>query len=215
MPKSNNPAKLVSSIYNTSPTLALLRLENDAGYRQSLPMCTENRSQAPRTPEVLRAVLRRITPSIVVLESQPVVPPPFRFARHYSADYACGVGLHGCSLSYQVHLLFPEYLLLLYTEHDTIFVHRSVAGELEALPPGLAFPWTGHLVQLPADEFDCFRRARSTPHPQGGSREVSVRFLREWALALHPLEAFALVAGNLTIKPAATGGDAPLYSIDV
>mmetsp|Transcript_100771 Transcript_100771/g.270680 ORF Transcript_100771/g.270680 Transcript_100771/m.270680 type:complete len:111 (+) Transcript_100771:913-1245(+) len=104
-------------------------------------------------------------------------------------------------------MLHPEYMLLLYTEHDTVFVHSRLAPLLHGRRP---FRWTSAELRLPVDELDCFSRARASGSPQGAHDEVPVDFLREWALRLHPLDALSLVAGNLTDMPEAATADEPV-----
>jgi len=147
---------------------------------------------------VLQALLLTVESSVIILESQPVVPPPFKFARLYHTGYRREYGLHGCSLSYQLRLLHPRYLLLLYSEHDTVFIHSRLAPYLEDLPAGKVFPWSSHPLRFPVDEIDCFRRSRSSQESQGTHEPVPIEFLRDWALRPRPQDALALVFGNLT-----------------
>ena len=73
---------------------------------------------------------------MIVLESQPLVPPPFKFARAFSSDDPLEHGLTGCSLAYQLRILSPNYHLLVYTEQDTVFVHSKLLSLFESLPAG-------------------------------------------------------------------------------
>ncbi|CAK9100483.1 unnamed protein product [Durusdinium trenchii] len=103
---------------------------------------------------LLRALLEKVRSYVLVLESQPLIPPPYKFARAYNPKDPLEQGLIGCSLSYQLRMLEPEYMLLIYSEHDTVFVHKDLAADLETLPPGRLFPWTRYPLRFPVDEHD-------------------------------------------------------------
>ncbi|CAJ1348337.1 unnamed protein product [Effrenium voratum] len=83
-----------------------------------------------------QALLLKVEAAVVVLESQPLIPPPFKFARKFHSLDPLTQGVAGCSLSYQLQMLQPRYQLLVYSEHDTVFVRSDLVPDLEALPPG-------------------------------------------------------------------------------
>ena len=85
---------------------------------------------------MLVALLLKVEALVIVLESQPLVPPPFKFARAFSSDDPLEHGLTGCSLAYQLRILWPSYDLLVYTEQDTVFVHSKLLSLFESLPAG-------------------------------------------------------------------------------
>merc|ERR1712146_850740 len=92
--------------------------------------------------QVLELLLQKVEASVIVMESQPLIPPPLKFARLYHPRDTLTRGLYGCSLSHQLRLLHPTYSLLLYTETDTYFIKSTLTDRIEAAPPGQLFYWT-------------------------------------------------------------------------
>ena len=137
--------------------------------------------------EALRAVLHRVTPAVIVIETAAHLPPPFKYSM-FRRDGAKSA-YFGCSLSYQVRMLEPAFSLILYTGFDSVFVRSDLAPALEKLPPGRLFPWTSWTPRFPADEVDCFRRA-SSPRYVAGSRQLPC--LQEWVLG-EPADVFTEV----------------------
>lgn len=179
---------------------------------------------------VLQSLLHHVEASIIVMESQPLVPPPIKFARLYHPGDPLEDGLVGCSLSYQLRMLHPTYRLLVYTEHDVIFAHNNLTLLLEALPPSSVFGWTSFPFRLPADEFDCFRRSRllgglrhavpaaDSSRVQPAHDDVPAAFIRDWALTSHPTETLSRLWGNLSGLMGRPGGQSTsraIYSLDV
>eukprot|EP00928_Gymnodinium_smaydae_P089390 TRINITY_DN73363_c0_g1_i1.p1 TRINITY_DN73363_c0_g1~~TRINITY_DN73363_c0_g1_i1.p1 ORF type:complete len:435 (-),score=45.53 TRINITY_DN73363_c0_g1_i1:11-1315(-) len=156
---------------------------------------------------LLQAILRIAEPVVLIVESQSLIPPPIKFARVFHPLDDLQGGLLGCSLSYQIRMLYPAYELLLYTNHDTVFVHSSLAPRLERLQPGAVFYWTHFPLKFPVNEFDCFRRsacqsAFNLVHQALTSDVVEIdTFLREWTFQLDPIDSFTRVVANFTFAP--------------
>jgi hypothetical protein len=148
--------------------------------------------------EVLRAILSRVKPAVIVVEVATKLPPPFRYSlfeyRNSSNLLEGGHDFVGCSLSYQVHLLEPAFTLLLFTGMDAVFVHRELAPTLEKLPAGRLFPWTSWPLRFPVDEVDCFRRAlKGIAYPEWISVDPAEVFADIWdRIVDHGLGPFSL-----------------------
>jgi len=181
---------------------------------------------------VLQALVHQMDIGVIILESQPLAPPPLKFARMWHPEDNLQHGFYGCSLAYQLRILHPTYNLFVYTEDDTIFIHSRYAGTLERLideMPGMLVSWTSFPVHFPLDEIDCYRRSRallSARKLEEDREEVPdfpVDIRREWALKLHPNEALTRLWSNLTATwecgagswPGEKGRAAEFYSLDL
>lgn len=178
--------------------------------------------------DVLVALLLKVEALVIVLESQPLVPPPFKFARAFSSDDPLEHGLTGCSLAYQLRILSPNYHLLVYTEQDTVFVHSKLLSLFESLPAGTLFPWTRYPLLFPVDELDCYQRSRflhaadaadrslGGDHSRGLERvtppAIPVDFVREWLHSTTPRITLDLIWRNITGIASSTS-TAPLENV--
>jgi len=152
---------------------------------------------------IMKVLLRSVEAAVLVLETQPMIPPPLKFSRHYHPDFT-DEGLLGCSLGYMVEMLRPEYDLLVATDQDVIFVNSKLRTFIEELPPGLVFPWTRFPLHFPIDEVDCFRRshvadyARDLRYGNHAPWISSVGELhRDW-ISAHPTKAHGRIVSNLS-----------------
>lgn len=181
---------------------------------------------------LLQALLaRKVKAYVLVMESQPLIPPPFKFARAFHGDDPLEQGLVGCSLSYQLQLVRPDYELLVFSEQDTVFVHRELLKDLETAPLGQLFSWTRYPLRFPVDEFDCFQRSRFL-HPSdaadrslgekegtGGGRltpkAIPLDFVREWleSGSKTPIATLERIWRNITTVVEAAAEASPLQHV--
>ncbi|CAE8597927.1 unnamed protein product [Polarella glacialis] len=109
-------------------------------------------------------------PKLLSVEINQIVPPPFKFSRLFSEKFAGGRinqqrASTSCSLSHAVESFGKRGYDLLTFSYDAIFVRRDLGPLFAAARPGL---------ELPQDEFDCYRRSQiqMTSGP--------IRWVREW-----------------------------------
>eukprot|EP00927_Polykrikos_kofoidii_P073632 TRINITY_DN69654_c0_g1_i1.p1 TRINITY_DN69654_c0_g1~~TRINITY_DN69654_c0_g1_i1.p1 ORF type:complete len:371 (+),score=46.94 TRINITY_DN69654_c0_g1_i1:68-1114(+) len=105
---------------------------------------------------VLEMLLAAVTAKIVLVESNPSIPPPYKWAMLYhpglwpffwSFPQPEEVPIRGCSLAFEVELLARfGFDFLAFGGHDAVFVHRSYRDAWLPLKP-------------PMDEFDCYNEA--------------------------------------------------------
>lgn len=105
---------------------------------------------------VLEVLLGALKARVVLVEANPSIPPPYRWAMlHHPELWAFfnsfpnpeEVPIRGCSLSYEVDLLHRfGYDFVAFGGHDAIFTHSSVRAAWLPLRP-------------PMDEFDCYNEA--------------------------------------------------------
>jgi len=105
---------------------------------------------------VLQELLEVVDARMVLVEVNPSVPPPYRWAMLYHPELWTfffkqpslqEVPIRGCSLAFQVDLLRRfGFHLLAFGGHDALFVHTSAAAAFAPLQP-------------PVDEFDCYNEA--------------------------------------------------------
>lgn len=105
---------------------------------------------------VLEALLPTVSARFVLMEVNPSIPPPYRWAMLHHRDLwpffnshvtPEEVPIRGCSLSYEIDLLRRHgYDFIAFGGHDALFAHRSVRAAWLPLEP-------------PMDEFDCYNEA--------------------------------------------------------
>eukprot|EP00929_Paragymnodinium_shiwhaense_P009817 TRINITY_DN114180_c0_g1_i1.p1 TRINITY_DN114180_c0_g1~~TRINITY_DN114180_c0_g1_i1.p1 ORF type:complete len:353 (-),score=63.13 TRINITY_DN114180_c0_g1_i1:347-1405(-) len=105
---------------------------------------------------VLESLLQVTSAKLVLVEANPSIPPPYKWAMLYHPGlwpFFWGfkrpeaVPIRGCSLAFEIDLLRQYgFDFLAFGGHDAVFVHRSVRDA-----------WLPQ--QLPMDEFDCYNDA--------------------------------------------------------
>eukprot|EP00928_Gymnodinium_smaydae_P074787 TRINITY_DN57801_c0_g1_i1.p1 TRINITY_DN57801_c0_g1~~TRINITY_DN57801_c0_g1_i1.p1 ORF type:complete len:474 (-),score=71.32 TRINITY_DN57801_c0_g1_i1:182-1603(-) len=137
-------------------------------------------------------VARIAAPTFLMVELNPSIPPPFRFARHYSRRYPEAatqqqifLGTTSCSLSFAVRSFWAlGYALLMFDGYNGIFVHRRTWSFFEGQMDSL---------RLPQDEFECYRRSRVWV------TNLRPEYVQDWFFgAGHVDEVLDLIWSNLT-----------------
>lgn len=157
---------------------------------------------------VAEGLMDLVRPKVLMLEIAFHFPPPFRFSAHWdvkrshswNAEYDVDQlnPSSGCSLSYAIHKFKPfGYHLLRLTHTDAVFVHESVRPSIES---GLG-------LQLPQDEFLCYRRSTLWVQLPG-------RYVREWFYAAHPSLALSQIWSNITELNKQMGRDDAPFTLD-
>ncbi|CAK9030951.1 unnamed protein product [Durusdinium trenchii] len=105
---------------------------------------------------VLERILPKVRATMVVVEANPSIPPPYQWAMLYDPNLwnffnsfhsPEEVPIRGCSLAYEVQLLNRyNYDLVFFNGHDAIFTHEEVRSAF--------YPHT-----VPVDEFHCYSEA--------------------------------------------------------
>jgi len=96
---------------------------------------------------ILEELLSRLTTHLLLMEVNPGIPPPFKWAMRYHADLSAFLGnldaeelqsapIRGCSLSYVVSLAKKYgYDFVAFGHHDALFSHRSLRHVWDWQPP--------------------------------------------------------------------------------
>ncbi|CAE8676689.1 unnamed protein product [Polarella glacialis] len=153
---------------------------------------------------VLDVLLAEVHADVLVVELVNAIPPPFRFAAHYSPEFDLDdhykdgrneqPGYFGASLSYLVSFLDRRGFYFYKMNHmDGIWVHQSVA------PLFAAADETG-MLEFPVDEWACFMDHFVTLQDQGMELRSDglTRYMREWFMLPDMHEAFRRIWGNLS-----------------
>jgi len=137
--------------------------------------------------DVLHAALNEITASVIIVEFEFQVPPPFSWTRHFTTRPApTWASMYPASLSYFVEMLGGLSFFLYKANHnDAVFIHADVAELFTDVDDRLEFP---------IDEWACYlRQAFSNEHTR-----IPLPYVREWLFAAHVLDTVEFVWGNLS-----------------